>query len=619
MIPKKLRMKKYCSRAVTIFTALIFLGGALAAQSPLNKVISVDINRQRLDQTLEIISNKGEFYFSYNSNILKKDSLVSLNISNSSVKNILTQLFGNQFEFRESGNYIILRRAPIRLKLITSSTMSDDKYYTISGYVIDDQTGLRISDASVYEKDRLAVTNTNANGFFKIKLKSKYHSASITVSKEYYEDTTVTIQTRQNQTLTITLVPLDITESTTIIGPHGYEAPESIDLQVPLNDSTRWIYRYVKQDSFVVEKTALGKWLVSSKQRIQSINLRKFFVLRPYQVSVIPGVSTNGKLNSQVVNNFSFNIFGGYSGGTNGFELGGLFNIDKKSVQYTQIGGVANVVGGHAKGAQIAGITNTVLDSVSGFQAGGVSNFVADKFSGMQVAGVYNHVGATLDGMQVAGVVNFTNHKTHGVQLAGVGNISSREVGGVQIAGVFNYTRRLKGTQIGLINVSDTSSGYSIGLINIVFKGYHKLSLYTNELINLNVAVKSGNTKLYSIFLGGYNSVPDEKAWTFGYGLGSEFISKKHFVVNMDLTSQHLYLGSWDFYNLQNKANVQLSYRFGKYFSIFAGPSYTVYVSNQDVHFAGYKELIPPSGYKTHKFGDKVTGWFGWSAGVNIF
>jgi hypothetical protein len=406
-------MKKYYSKAVAILTALIFLEGALMAQSPLNKVISVDINRQRLDQTLEIISNKGEFYFSYNSNILKKDSLVSLNISNSSVKNILTQLFGNQFEFRESGNYIILRRAPIRLKLVTSSAMSDDKYYTISGYVIDDQTGLRISDASVYEKDRLAITNTNANGFFKIKLKSKYQRASITVSKEYYEDTTVSIQTSQNQTLTITLVPLDITESTTIIGPQGYEAPESIDLQIPLNDSMRRIYRYIKQDSFVVEKTALGKWLVSSKQRIQSINLRKFFVVRPYQVSVIPGISTNGKLNSQVINNLSFNIFGGYSGGTNGFEFGGLFNIDKKSVQYTQIGGVANVVGGHAKGAQIAGIANTVLDSVSGFQAGGVSNFVADKFSGMQVAGVYNHVGATLDGMQVGGVVNFTNHKTH--------------------------------------------------------------------------------------------------------------------------------------------------------------------------------------------------------------
>jgi hypothetical protein len=612
-------MKNYYSKAVAIITALILSMSGSNAQSPLNKIISVDISRQRLDQALEIISNTGDFYFSYNSNILKKDSLVSLAVTNTSVKNVLTQLFGNQFEFRESGNYIILRRAPLRLKLVTSSAMSDDKYYTISGYVIDEQTGLRISDASVYEKDRLSITNTNANGFFKIKLKSKYKKASITVSKEYYDDTTVNIEPRRNQTLTITLVPLDITEGTTIIGPQGYKAPETIDLQIPLNDSTQWIYRYIKKDSFIVEKTALGKWLVSSRQRIQSINLRKFFVARPYQVSLVPGLSTNGKLNGQVINNFSFNIFGGYSGGTNGFELGGLFNIDKKDAQYTQIGGLANVVGGHVKGAQVAGIANSVLDSLSGFQVGGVSNFVADKFSGMQVGGVYNHVGTTLDGMQVAGVVNFTNHKTHGVQVAGVGNISSREVSGVQIAGVFNYTRRLKGLQIGLINVSDTSSGYSIGLMNIVFKGYHKLSLYTNELVNMNVAVKSGNSKLYSIFLGGYNSVPDQKVWTFGYGLGSEFISKKHFALNMDLTSQHLYLGSWDFYNLQNKINLQLSYKFGKYFSIFAGPAYTVYVSNQGVHFGGYKEHIPPSGYKTHKFGDTVTGWFGWSAGVNIF
>ncbi len=93
-----------------------------------------------------------------------------------------------------------------------------------------------------------------------------------------------------------------------------------------------WLYRYAKVDSEMVERTTIGKWFVSSKQKIQSINLRKFFVVRPYQVSVIPGVSTNGALNSQVINNFSFNILGGYSGGTNGFELGGLFNIDKKDV-----------------------------------------------------------------------------------------------------------------------------------------------------------------------------------------------------------------------------------------------------------------------------------------------
>jgi hypothetical protein len=131
--------------------------------------------------------------------------------------------------------------------------------------------------------------------------------------------------------------------------------------------------------------------------------------------------------------------------------------------------------------------------------------------------------------------------------------------------------------------------------------------------------VKSGNSKLYSILIGGYNSVPDKKVWSFGYGLGSELVSGKRLTLNAELSCQHLYLGSWDFYNLQNKANLQLAFKINKNISLFAGPSYTVYVSNQDVHFAGYKQSIPPSGYKTNKLGDEVTGWFGWSVGLNLF
>jgi len=54
--------------------------------------------------------------------------------------------------------------------------------------------------------------------------------------------------------------------------------------------------------------------------------------------------------------------------------------------------------------------------------------------------------------------------------------------------------------QLGLINIADTSEGYSIGLINIVVKGMHRLVSPPNEVTNTNVAFKTGNKKkLYSI------------------------------------------------------------------------------------------------------------------------
>lgn len=36
----------------------------------------------------------------------------------------------------------------------------------------------------------------------------------------------------------------------------------------------------------------------------------------------------------------------------------------------------------------------------------------------------------------------------------------------------------MKGVQLGLINIADTIDGIGLGLINIVMKGYHKLSVY---------------------------------------------------------------------------------------------------------------------------------------------
>src|SRR5688572_26610855 len=146
-----------------IFFLIFFMGAVtfLRAQSLLSKNISMEVSRQRLDLVLEIISNKGNFYFSYNSSIIPQDSLVTLSATNRTVRDVLNMLFPSNYEFRESGNYIIIRKAPIRITLVTNKTVATEKYYLVSGYVLDDQTALQIEDATVYEKNQLAAANTN--------------------------------------------------------------------------------------------------------------------------------------------------------------------------------------------------------------------------------------------------------------------------------------------------------------------------------------------------------------------------------------------------------------------------------------------------------------------------
>ena len=37
-------------------------------------------------------------------------------------------------------------------------------------------------------------------------------------------------------------------------------------------------------------------------------------------------------------------MFGGYTAGVNGLEIGGLFNLNKKDVRYVQAAGLFNIV-----------------------------------------------------------------------------------------------------------------------------------------------------------------------------------------------------------------------------------------------------------------------------------
>jgi hypothetical protein len=306
-------------------------------------------------------------------------------------------------------------------------------------------------------------------------------------------------------------------------------------------------------------------------------------------------------LNAQVVNKFSVNALGGYSAGVDGVEFGGLFNINKKNMRGMQAAGIFNLAGGYVKGAQFAGVNNTVLDSMHGFEAAGVGNFVKRKVTGWQIAGVYNYAADSVKGVQISGVVN----------------VARKNINGIQISGVVNYARKLKGAQIGVINIADSSSGLHFGIINIVKNGYHTLAISANELMNLNVDIKTGTKKLYSNLMGGMNISDTAKLYSFGFGIGHYGKISRHTGITTEISSQYLYRGSWDYTNLLNKFKLNFNIHIGKYISVFAGPVVNVFYTDQQIIINKYHKDIPS--YNTHRFSDKVTGWIGWNAGISIF
>lgn len=356
-------------------------------------------------------------------------------------------------------------------------------------------------------------------------------------------------------------------------------------------------------------------FLLSSKQRIQNLNIPDFLAQTPFQASFTPGLSSHGSMSSSVVNKASLNILGGYTAGTNGFEIAGAFNLTKGDIKKIQVAGLFNVVGGSVRGTQFSGAYNDVNMNVDGLQVAGLLNRVESKVRGLQLAGVGNIAGKDVKGAQVAGLINVSKNTT-GVQLAGVLNKTSGRLKGMQLTGLVNHAKNMDGFQLGVVNLADSSSGISIGLINLSNNGYRKITVYSNEVINTNIAFKTGNAKLYTLLITGKNFSDTARAFTFGLGLGHDFVLNKHFAISAEGTIQSIYLGNIEEANNLYRLQANLQFNALSRLTIFAGPAYSYYVKGEAISGEKYQKEVAPAW--SHHFRNGTQGWLGWNFGVMV-
>jgi hypothetical protein len=567
------------------FTLAFCKGQPLVSAPPrnLDKRVTLNIRQEPISTVLDKMSKAGDFYFSYSGSLFNQDSVVNINVKSVYVRDLLDQLFNGKVDYKETGEYIILRYAANHLTIEPENITSAEQLYLISGYITDTKTGKRVKQASVYEKRLLQSTLTDDNGYFKLRFKGNHSEVILTASKDTYRDTTLVFLS-------------DIT-----VKPGSYSGADG---EVNTYNS--------------IGSSGIGRFFISSKQRLQNLNIPNFFAYSPFQASLTPGLSSHGMMSSQVVNNVSLNVFGGYTAGSNGFELAGFFNINKGDMNKLQFAGLFNLVGGSVKGFQVAGLHNEVQGEQTGMQAAGLANHNRKNSTGFEVAGLMNVTHGNSLGMQAAGLVNLAGKSTNGVQLAGLVNITARNLKGIQIAGLFNYAKNMNGVQIGLVNVADSSSGYSIGLLNLVKHGYHQLSLSTNSVTNINVGYKTGNAKMYTILYAGTNISDTAKVSSLGLGLGHDFILNKRTSIAAELSFHYLYLGNFDYENTFNKLQINLQVQVFKHLGIFAGPTYYYYNSDAPPGSSAknYKQQVYPRNH--HSLGGNSKGWLGFNAGITI-
>lgn len=589
----------------------------------LERKISISLTDESIATSLQRIGQLGGFSFSYNATIISDQEKITLTISNKSVREVLNEIFKGTMNYKDKGKHLILTRVPV--------VAAKETVVMISGYVQDETTGEKVSDASIYDKATLSSAVTDQYGFYKIKLDSKNPVASLRVSKKNYRDTTVAITAASNQILTIIIRPI---KKDSVIIAASVEQP----------DTTKQEAATLLEKEFPYETEA----------NIQNISDTLY---NDIQVSLIPFVGTNGKLSGNVINDYSINIFGGISLGTRQMEIGFFTNIDRGDVSWLQVAGFGNLVGGNVYGIQVAGFfnvnrgetkavqvagfantnlsevrgvqfvgfANTNLSSMHGVQVAGFSNFSRGTSVGVQVSGFSNvHLGR-YKGSQIAGFSNVNKDGIQGTQIAGFTNFATDKITGSQISSFFNFGRNVRGTQIGLFNYADSLGGVPVGLVSFVKRGYHKIEVSADEVFYTNIAFRTGVRKFYNILFAGMK--PDYlnkqyNVWSFGYGLGTARKITRWLHFNLDVTSQHVNKGGLtNALSLLNKAHAGLDIHFTKNFSLYAGATLNGYFTRST--FTDYPELFTdyqPTVLYDHTDANNlnVKMWTGWKVGLRI-
>jgi len=360
---------------------------------------------------------------------------------------------------------------------------------------------------------------------------------------------------------------------------------------------------------------------------------------RPFQITFVTPLGTNGLDAWNITNNFSINLYAGYNGGLDGVELSGFGGMLKNNMKGTQIAGFGNIVMGtgngfqaagffnyshqYFQGAQIAGFANVINSDTKAWQFSGFSNVATGNSDAAQFSGFANYSKGNSVG-QISGFSNVNSGNLKGFQIAGFSNVNTDSLKGIQIAGFSNYTKTLNGIQIAPFNYVDSlEKGMPFGLFSIVKNGYRAFEISVSETLFGTVSFKTGTTKFYNIVSVGASYKNDQILWGWGYGIGTMFAMKNDWNMTVELLSYQINVDEWftEVLNLNNKLQITTSKKVAKNLHVFGGITWNVNVSDIEDHDGNvFKSTVSPWNVfdKTYNNETNVKMYPGFTAGIRF-
>lgn len=639
---------------------LLVQGTVIAQEKLLNQQVSISFQDKTLKEVLQYLSTQYGVSISYSSNHVPLEKKVNVNLKNISLSEALDAILENTgVTFQEIGNQIVLKKTakPVPQKVAPNSNSNSGLKAKPSAKVeIIKKADQPVAEVVFFKEEEFTPVET------KEELKEELVKEQTRIYNDYFiiQDTSG-LQTGK-------ALKKDLKKALTLLEKKFQQVSDSLELKKKVES----IFPTKIEDSVVVSD--IQDTVSTTETTVVSDSIRS----RPGQVTVFYPLGTNGKESPTYSNKVSFNVFAGYNGGVEGFELGSFVNVVKDDVKGCQIAGITNINGGNVKAAQIAGIANVTGNNASGVQTAGIVNLTRKSSKGAQLAGIANIAGDTsattqvggivnychgsnlggqfggitnltygnLVGPQVGGITNLVYGNTKGFQAAGIANVTSQNHVGVQVAGIANFAKRIKGiqiagilntagkvygSQIGLINIADSVSGAQIGFLSFSKHGYLKFEVSNTEKLFTSVALKTGTRGFHNILTAGAGPLTgfdNNWFWWYGYGIGTEFKLGARMPLNLDVIANYVSEASDNshkYFNMLNQVRLTTGYSFSEHFTVFAGPVLNIQVSNMPEDLYNDRYALAPYKMIEHKFDRKhaeyptfINGWVGFCAGVRI-
>lgn len=349
--------------------------------------ITIQQSNIQLGEALILIAEQSGFNLSFNPTILP-DSLVSLNYTGLTAKEIFMEVLPQYIFYNELGASVVLQK----------KKEVEQKSIHITGQILH---RLPIDQALVFEVNGLASTFTNEDGQFSLKVKKPNSThIGISIHKEGFKDSIILLPSKTQEVF----IKLD-----------------------------KKAVKSIPKKEFRLTK--IPRLFVPKKVQIRNENITAH-LYRKYQLSLVPSIGTNLKMGGLVENTYSLNVIGGYSLGNSKVEIGGAFNINRIYAEGVQIAGAFNLVGESFKGVQIAGWGNLNFGESEGVQLAGAYN-QSRTLKGTQISGGLNLVTDSAVGLQIA-PVNYSKVLL-GKQI-GIVNLAD-SASGTPI-GLFSYVKK---------------------------------------------------------------------------------------------------------------------------------------------------------------------------------